>query len=82
MLNILVRPILSIVTNCSTNIHHLVCFHLVRVNYGDDDDDGEVRRPLLMQKTDTYVTAASSLISLSTGRSRATHAYIDRFISR
>lgn len=59
---------------------------LVRVNYEDedkeDDDDDEMHCLLLMQKADTYVTAATSLISLSTSQSRAIHAYIDRFISR
>lgn len=87
-MDILVRLILSIVTDGSTNIYHLVRFHLVRVNYEDedkedeDDDDDEMHCLLLMQKADTYVTAATSLISLSTSQSRAIHAYIDRFISR
>lgn len=85
-MDILVRLILSIVTDGSTNIYHLVRFHLVRVNYEDedkeDDDDDEMHCLLLMQKADTYVIAAMSLISLSTSQSRAIHAYIDRFISR
>lgn len=80
--DILVRLVLSIVIDGSANIRHLV-----RVNYEDEDegeegDDDEVHRLLLMQKADTYVTAATSLISLSTSQSRAIHAYIDRFISR
>lgn len=81
--DILVRLVLSIVIDGSANIRHLI-----RVNYEDEDedeesdDDDEVHRLLLMQKADTYVTAATSLISLSTSQSRAIHAYIDRFISR
>lgn len=79
--DILVRLVLSIVIDGSANVRHL------RVNYEDEDedeesDDDEVHRLLLMQKADTYVTAATSLISLSTSQSRAIHAYIDRFISR
>lgn len=86
--DILVRLVLSIIIEDSINIHHLVCIYLVCVNYEDededkeDDDDDEVHRLLLMQKADMYVTAATSLISLSTNQSRAIHAYIDRFISR
>jgi len=84
--DILVRLVLLIVIDDTINIHYLVHFYLVRVNYEDEDeendDDNEVLRLLLMQKTDMYVTAATSLISLSTSQSRTIHAYIDRFISR
>lgn len=85
MSDILVRLVLSIVTDVSINIHHLVRFYLVRVNYEDedededadeeDDDDDQVQRLLLMQKADMYVTAATSLISLSTSQSRATRLH-------
>ena len=83
--DILVRFVLLIVTDDTINIH-LVHFYLVRVNYEDEDeendDDNEVLCLLLMQKADMYVTAATSLISLSNSQSRTIHAYIDRFISR
>lgn len=77
------RFVLSIITDDSINIRHLVCIYFVCINYEDEDeDDDEVHRLLLMQKAGTYVTATTSLISLSTNQSRAIHAYIDRFISR